>query len=146
MTNHADNADDLSELEQRARIVLQRSLARVDARTRSRLNQARQAALEASARARPAVWRSRKLLLMPVTGAVAAAVLATVLVLFGPGSHPSVPKSETAQPSLEVLDLLTDDESMSLMENYDRGFYEWAAEQGDTSATDAEPSGEQHTT
>lgn len=143
-----DDANNMSELERRARAVLEQSLTRVDARTRSRLNQARQAALEAAAaRARPAtIWRSRKLLLMPVTGAVAAAVLATVFVLFGPGSHPSAPKSESAQPSLEVLDLLTDDESMNLMENYDRGFYEWAAAQGDTSAAEAETSGAKPTT
>ncbi len=142
-----DNANDTSELERRARAVLEQSLTRVDARTRSRLNQARQAALAASERTRPAtIWRSRKLVLMPVTGAVAAAVLATVLVLFGPGSGPSAPKGETAQPSLEVLDLLTDDESMSLMENYDRGFYEWAAAQGDTNAAEADTSGAKPTT
>ncbi len=142
-----DNADNTSELERRARAVLEQSLTRVDARTRSRLNQARQAALAASERARPATrWGSRKLVLMPVSGAVAAAVLATALVLFGPGSHPPAPKGETAQPSLEVLDLLTDDESMSLMENYDRGFYEWAAAQGDTNAAEADTSGAKHTT
>lgn len=143
MTNDTDIA---SELEQRARAVLRHSVTRIDARTRSRLNQARQAALAASAGTRPGIWRGRKLVLMPVTGAVAAAVLATVLVLFGPGSRPVTPKGESAQPSLEVLDLLTDDESMSLMENYDRGFYEWAAAQGDTSATDADSSGTKHTT
>ncbi len=141
-----NNADNASELERRTRAVLQHSLTRVDARTRSRLNQARRAAIEASARTRPVVWRSRKLMLMPVTGAVAAAVLATVLVFFGPGSRPVAPKGENAQPSLEVLDLLTDDESMSLMENYDRGFYEWAAAQGDANAAEADPSGAKHTT
>ena len=135
-----------SGLEQRARTVLEQSLARIDSHARSRLNQARRAAVEASVRRPWAIWHSRKLLLMPVTGAVAAAVLATVLVLFGPGSNRVPEKSETAQPSLEVLDLLTDDESMSLMENYDRGFYEWAAAQGDGSATEAEPSDAKHTT
>ncbi len=144
MTPH--NAEKASELERRARAVLQHSLTRVDARTRSRLNQARHAALEAAVRKRPALWRSRKFMLMPVTGAVAAAVLATVLVLFGPGSHPAATKAEGTQPSLEVLDLLTDDESMSLMENYDRGFYEWAAEQGDESAAEAQPSAAKPTT
>ncbi|MGB6449716.1 MAG: hypothetical protein WBE92_03090 [Steroidobacteraceae bacterium] len=141
-----DKTDIVSELEQRTRAVLRHSVTRIDARTRSRLNQARQAALAAAAGTRPGMWRSRKLVLMPVTGAVAAAVLATVLVLFGPGSRPVAPKGESAQPSLEVLDLLTDDESMTLMENYDRGIYEWAAAQGDTSTTDADSSGTKHTT
>ncbi len=142
--NH--NKETVSELERRARALLAGSLARIDSRTRSRLNQARQAALEASRRTRPALWRSRKLMLMPVTGAVAAAVLATVLVLFGPRSHQAPSQVASPQPSLEVLDFLTDDESMSLMENYDRGFYEWAAAQADDSTTEAEPSAAQHTT
>jgi hypothetical protein len=141
-----DRTDIASELEQRARAVLRHSVTRIDGRTRSRLNQARQAALEAAAGTRPGIWRSHKLVLMPVTGAVAAAVLATVLVLFGPGSRSVAPRSDSAQPSLEMLDLLTDDESMSLMENYDRGFYEWAAAQGDTSTSDAVSSGTKHTT
>ncbi len=141
-----DRTDIASELEERTRAVLRHSVTRIDGRTRSRLNQARQAAVAAAAGARPGIWRSRKLVLMPVTGAVAAAVLATVLVLFGPGSHPAAPKGEAAQPSLEMLDMLTDDENMSLMENYDRGFYEWAAAQGDTSASDADSSGTKHTT
>lgn len=135
-----------SGLEQRTRAVLEHGLARIDSRTRSRLNQARQAAIEASFRTRPAMWLGRRLVLMPVTGAVAAAVLATVLVLFGPGSRQVPVKTESTQPSLEVLDLLTDDESMSLMENYDRGFYEWAAEQGDESAAEAQPSAAKPTT
>src|SRR5437762_4752233 len=38
----------LTEFERNARVVLEQSLSRIDGRTRSRLNQARQAALEAA--------------------------------------------------------------------------------------------------
>lgn len=123
--------DRVSGLEERARVLLAQGVARIDARTRSRLNQARHAALDGALRPRRGVWRSR--MLMPVTGAVAAAAVATVLLLHGSGGTPP-PLSASSQPSLEVLDLLTSDESMSLMENYDHGFYEWAAAQAEAPA------------
>jgi len=65
----------LTPFERNARTVLEESVQRVDARTRSRLNQARQAALAAAA-AGPAWWRS--FTLMPAAGAVAAALLVAV--------------------------------------------------------------------
>ena len=114
-------------LEERARALLAASVAGVDARTRSRLNEARHAALAASPRPRRAWWRGRRL--MPVTGAVAAALAVTVLFVHGSVSHRAVPAGASSQPSLEVLDLLTNDEKLSLIENDDHGFYEWAAAQ-----------------
>ena len=132
--------DSMSGLEERARALLAQDIARIDARTRSRLNQARHAALE-GLQPRRGVWRSRRL--MPVTGAITAAAVAIVLLLHGSGgTQPSPSLSASSQSSLEVLDMLTSDESMSLMENYDHGFYEWAAAQSEApgeSASHAKP-------
>jgi hypothetical protein len=126
MTTKMDNT---TELERRTRAVLEESLKRIDGRTRSRLNQARHAALE-SAAARPLAWRGFRL--VPVTGgAVAAAALAVAFVLFVQRPHPISAPGEGAQASLEVLDLLADEDNLSLMEDYDHSFYEWAAAQGD---------------
>ena len=52
--------------ERHARGVLEESVLRIDARTRSRLNQARQAAVEAARTQRPAWWRG--FTLMPAAG------------------------------------------------------------------------------
>jgi len=134
------NMDAISELESRTRAVLKESLTRIDARTRSRLNQARHAALEAARPPRAAAWRGLRL--VPVTGgAVAAAVLAVALVLSTHRPEQLVAKREGAQPSFEMLDLLSDDDGLNLMEDYDHSFYEWAADQGDaTGATGGNPS------
>jgi hypothetical protein len=125
--------DELSGLERRARAVLEESVAHVDARTRSRLNQARQAAVAVAAgRARRPVWHG--LHLMPVTGGAAAVVIALVVVNFRP---PMQPRPDGAQPSFEVLDMLTDDENMRMMEGEDDHFYEWAA--AEDTQSDAPP-------
>ena len=127
MTTKMDNP---TELERRTRAVLQESLKRIDARTRSRLNQARHAALESAPRQSPA-WRGFRLI--PLTGgAVAATALAVAFVLFVQHPHPGTASGQGAQPSLEMLDLLADEDNLSLMEDYDHSFYEWAAAQGDT--------------
>jgi len=62
--------------ERNARTVLEESVLRIDARTRSRLNKARHAALEAALAPRRAWWRS--FTLMPAAGAAAAALLVAV--------------------------------------------------------------------
>jgi hypothetical protein len=119
--------DKLSDFELRTRAVLAQSLTRIDARTRSRLNRARHAALEQVAKPRR-VWL--KLSVLP-TGAVAAAVLVALLVV-NRGPHQLLPPpGEGAPQTLEVLDLVADDEALSLMEDEDHSFYEWAAAQSD---------------
>lgn len=123
-----------SGFERRTRAVLEESLTRVDARTRSRLNRARQAALEAAAERRP-LWRSFGAL--PVAGAVAAGVLAVALALFMQGNLHPASKADRSQPSIEVLDMLADDDSITFMENYDHSFYEWAAAQADVDGSDS---------
>jgi hypothetical protein len=126
--------DTTSELERRTRAVLTESLTRIDARTRSRLNRARHAAVDAARRPRGAIWRGFRLI--PVTGgAVAAAVLAAAFLMFAQHPHPGTSKVEGSQP-LEMLDMLADEDNLSLMEDYDHSFYEWAAAQGDTTGGD----------
>jgi len=58
------------DFERRARAVLEEGVLRIDAGIRSRLNQARQAAVAEAAKRRPALWRS--FALMPTAGAAAA--------------------------------------------------------------------------
>ncbi len=118
-----------SGFERRARAVLEQSLTRIDARTRSRLNRARQTAVEAAVARHPPFWRSFGAL--PIAGAVAAGVLAVALALFMHGAFHTISKADGSQPSLEVLDMLADDDNVTFMENYDHSFYEWAAAQAD---------------
>ena len=129
-----NSMDEVSGFERRTRAVLEESLTRVDARTRSRLNRARQAALEAAVTRRPH-WRSVSAL--PIAGAVAAGVLAVALTVFMHGPFHSGSRTDGSQPSLEVLDMLADDDSITFMENYDHSFYEWAAAQADAGAGDS---------
>jgi len=117
----------LTQFERNARVVLEQSLSRIDARTRSRLNQARHAALEAAGARRRAWWRS--LTLMPTAGAAAAALLVAVLLWHGqPGGE--APVLEAQHPA-EDMDLLADSEALELLDGWDGPFYEWAAEQTD---------------
>ena len=117
----------LTEFERNARVVLEESLARIDGRTRSRLNQARHAALEAAGAPRPVWWRS--LTLMPTAGAAAAALLmAVVLWHRQPSGEPPVLE---AQHAAEDMDLLADSEALELLDGWDGPFYEWATAQTD---------------
>jgi anti-sigma-K factor RskA len=117
----------LTEFERNARVVLEESLSRIDARTRSRLNQARHAALEAAAVHRPTWWRS--LTLMPTAGAAAAALLVAV-VLWHHQLSGEAPLLE-AQHAAEDMDLLADSEALELLDGWDGPFYEWATAQSD---------------
>ena len=121
-----------TEFERNARAVLEESVRRIDARTRSRLNQARHAALEAAAAPRAPRWRS--FTLMPAAGA-AAAVLATFL-LWQREPHGELPllvppPSVVEHAGVEDIDLLADGEAMAMMEGEDGSFYEWAVAQTD---------------
>jgi hypothetical protein len=119
----------LTDFERNARVVLTASLTRIDARTRSRLNRARQAALEAAAARRRPWWRG--VALMPAAGAVAAALLVSVLLWHRQPSAVELPLLEGRNASLEDVDLLADGEALDLMEGWDGPFYEWAAAQTD---------------
>jgi hypothetical protein len=125
-----------SGLEVRSRLVLEEGLSRIDARTRSRLNQARQAAVAQMGNGSALAWLQRAFTrhaLMPA-GAAAAAALIAVFMLSG-GHHLTQSAADNPASTLDVLDLVTDDDAMNLMEDNDSSFYEWAAAQGDSPAT-----------
>ena len=122
------NADDTrtKEFEQRAGAVLNESVTRVNANVRSRLNQARHAALEEMASNRRSFWRAP--LVMPATGAVAAAVLvAFMLTAHFRGNHVSPAEGQ----GFDDIEMLADSDGLDLVENGDGGFYEWAAAQSE---------------
>jgi anti-sigma-K factor RskA len=114
----------LTPFERNARTVLAESVLRIDGRTRSRLNQARHAALAAAAQPRRSFWRS--FTLMPAAGAAAAAVLVVMLWHHQPGELPGF---EGQHLSVEDMDLLADSDALELVEQGDGTFYEWAAAQ-----------------
>jgi hypothetical protein len=125
-----------SGLEVRSRVVLEEGLSRIDAHTRSRLNQARQAAVLAAGRPswlRRLVGAWSRQALMPATGAAAAAVLVAVFMWSG-GHQLTASVTDNPASAFDVLDLVTDDDAMNLMEDNDSSFYEWAAAQGDSGA------------
>jgi hypothetical protein len=122
----------LTDFERNARRVLEESISRVDAPTRSLLNQARQLAVEAAgARHRP-WWRS--FALMPAAGAVTAALLLGVMLWHRESTVLAPPLLEGRTPAVEDIDMLADAEGLDLVEGWDGpgpGFYEWATDQTD---------------
>lgn len=106
--------------EQRARERLAESTDRLDGRIRSRLTQARFAAVEEARRAhRSFTWRNW----IPA-GALAAAAVLAVALWNGNTSVPQ-PPTVTAQNSLDDLEIVAGDESFELLEDLE--FYEWVA-------------------
>jgi hypothetical protein len=131
-----------ADFEQQLHALLDESVSRVGGRARSRLNQARHAALLEAARygrwrlpLRAAAWLRLHLLWMPAGGAVAAAALvAFVLWPHAPRGYAPV---EANPASVEDLDLIADRDGMDIMRSGDAQFYEWAmtqADQGDPPA------------
>lgn len=111
-----------SPFEKRAREVLDESTAKLDGRTLSRLNQARQAAL--AQRGKPA--RARWLSWMPAGAAAAAAVLA-IMIWTGPGIETGKQLgSANGGTAFEDIDLLADAPEF-VGDDEDVEFYEWAA-------------------
>jgi hypothetical protein len=123
------NSQEMTEFEQHARALLEDSVLHVDGRIRSRLNQARHAAVEAASRP-PSLWR--RFQLMPAVSAVAATLL-VAFVLWPHSPHQSEPTIEGNRAG-EDLELLADSDALDLVsEETDGGaFYEWAAEQADS--------------
>ena len=121
-----------TEFERNARVVLEHSIERIDGRTRSRLNQARQRAVEEGAgRRHRAWWRSSAL--MPA-GAVAAALLVAVVLWHRDPALSQGPMLEGHVTAVEDMDLLADAEGLDMIEGWDGPFYEWAAAQSDANA------------
>ena len=107
--------DETTAFAARAKAVFDASVAGLDGRTRSRLTQARHAAVEALARPR-AAWRSRWL---PAAGLAAAALAAVVVMLdVQPGNN-----EPQFAAVVEDMELLTGAEDIELLE--DMEFYAW---------------------
>jgi anti-sigma-K factor RskA len=118
---------ELDDFEKRTRALLEESVTRIDGRIRSRLNQARHAALAELERPRKPFWRS--FALAPAAGVLAVVVLAVVLWVPRPGQL--LPVTEVASNAVEDLDLMADGETFDLIQQGDGGFYEWAVAQAD---------------
>jgi hypothetical protein len=110
-----------TEFEQRMQALLEHSTASLDGRVRSRLTQARYAALEARRSRAALAWRNW----MPL-GAAAASAIVVLLLWSGRGALPSFVTAEP-QATFEDMDLLADKDAMDLASAEDYEFYEWAA-------------------
>ena len=125
------NADDRnSQFEKSSQALLGESVTRVSGRVRSRLNQARHAALAEIATARPTPFWRMPAVLGPAGGLAAVAVVA-VLLMYRGGEHGGLASSAGGQAGYEDIELLSDKDGLDLLENYDGSFYEWAASQDD---------------
>lgn len=130
-----------TDFERQLQALLEESVLGVGGHARSRLTQARHAALAAAVRSsrrqlplRALEW-IRLRLWMPAAGAMAAAVLvAFVLWPHAPQTYPGMGANPT---SAEDLDLIADREGMDLMQSGDGQFYEWAMAQDEQ----AQPAG-----
>ncbi len=114
-------------LEERSRALFEHSVANVDMRTRSRLTQARHAALEAAERSRPRAWFLRMPALTSAAGVAAAAVLGVSLWLGAPQPHHGATADNVA--TFEDLDIVAaSDNSQDNVEMLqdDLEFYGWA--------------------
>jgi hypothetical protein len=123
-----------ADFERQLHSLLEESVQRVGGHARSRLNQARHAALAEAARPgrwrlplRAAAWFRRRLLWMPAAGALAAAVL--VGFVLWPHAPQAYPGAEPNPTTVEDLDLIADREGMDLVQSGDGQFYEWAMAQ-----------------
>ncbi len=124
------NNDD--EFERRAGELLRSRVDDIDGATRSRLAQARAAAVEAAAKP-SRNWLDFRYL--APAGAMAAAALLTVLFI-GNGNAP-LPVNETTTAALYDLgdmDLLADADGFDLAQETDLEFIEWAAAMGEQGA------------
>jgi hypothetical protein len=109
------------EFEKRTHQVLEESVSRLDGRTRSRLTQARHAALAQLAQPARHWWRAY----VPAGAGAAVAVLAVVIwAARPPGSSSTL---LTASPA-DDLELLADADAQDFVDDgEDLEFYEWAA-------------------
>lgn len=110
-----------SEFELRTRALLVESSESLSGAVRSRLTQARHAALGAHA----ARLRYRLQRWAPA-GALAAAALA-LLVVFLPHTRP-VPNTAAISGSIDDIDLLTSEVPLATDQDVDYSFYEWAVD------------------
>jgi hypothetical protein len=116
----------LDSFEERSRVLFNDSVDSLDFAVRSRLTQARHAAIEAAA-AKRRPWFSRVGVLAPA-GMTAAAVLGAVLWLGSPLGQHAATVAE-GQPNLEDLEIVASSDeggdAMDMLQD-DIEFYDWA--------------------
>jgi len=122
MSEQDDNA-----FEVRSRALFQDSVEGLDMRTRSRLTQARSAALEAAATRRPWAWGWK--MWTPAAGVTAAAILGLALWMGSPLHHRGGTLAD-APSNFEDLDLLASSDegsadAMDMLQD-DIDFYDFA--------------------
>jgi len=111
----------MTDFEKRTREVLEESATRLDGRTRSRLTQARHAALSRLEKPARQWWRSY----VPAGAAAAAAVLA-VMIFVQPGSVVE-PRVASNPSTVEDMEILADADAPDFTDDGDDvEFYEWA--------------------
>ena len=114
-------------LEERSRALLEDSAERLDARTRSRLTQARHAALDElkKSHSRPARW-----IWAPAGGIAAVAAAAILVSLWSVGTRTS---PEAGALPLEDFDIVAEGEPLEMLQDVE--FYAWLS---DRTAADAD--------
>jgi hypothetical protein len=121
-------------LEERSRALFHDSVESLDFALRSRLTQARSAAIEAASADRRS-WFSRIGMLTPAAGVTAAAILGAFLWLGSPlGQHPAT--LTDGQSTLEDLDIVASSDegggdAMDMLQD-DIDFYDWADKTGNS--------------
>jgi hypothetical protein len=112
----AESGRERERLERRAQALFEDSVERVDARTRSKLTQARHAALD-EIKQGSAHWRWLR---APVGGLAAIAVAAIVVVAWQGGQRTG---SEMAAVPLDDFDIVADADNLEMLQDVE--FYAW---------------------
>lgn len=120
MVNIEHHNERPGQLELRAREAFDEHVASLDAHTRSRLNQARQAALDA-ARSKKRVAMPRWL--MPAGSVAAMAMIATVTLQYLHSGMPVGANKPVVTSAMEDMDIIASKDDLDLLQNVD--FYEW---------------------
>jgi hypothetical protein len=124
--------DTTGEFEQQVKNLLDDSVSRIEGRIRSRLTQARHAALAEASHRRPLFFR--RFFLMPAAGSAVAAAALVAFVLWPHAPKGELPLAEAGgHATVEDMDLLADGEGLDMVsaEEPDGGFLEWAVDQTD---------------
>src|ERR1044072_4550790 len=106
-------------LEQRSRELFEDSVGRLDARTRSRLNQARQHALSELNKG-----TARRYWLAAPPGGLAVAVVLAIVIMTG--RETAAPNQDSGALPLDDFDIVADADSLELLQDVE--FYSWMAE------------------
>jgi hypothetical protein len=114
------NDERWTDAERRARQLFDASVDGLDGETRSRLNRARQAALEEIASGRVSPWRSW----LPAAAAASIALLAVALWRMPTGQEGPAARSASDAPAAEVVEMLAIGEGLDVASE-DPEFYVW---------------------